>query len=129
MNLPPSTDQTPDHRHPPHRRRLATALKALLPAVALTLALSACYDVGASWTVWDDLAQCEASGDWSANTGNGYYGGLQFADSTWRANGGEEFAPRADLATREQQIVVGERLRSHSGWSPWPGCASKLGLH
>lgn len=79
---------------------------------------------------WDMLAQCEASGNWATNTGNGYHGGLQFHPGTWRAYGGEEFAPYAYLASREQQIVVAERiLASHGGtFRAWPGCRRKLGL-
>jgi hypothetical protein len=67
---------------------------------------------------WDAVAQCESSGNWSINTGNGYYGGLQFNQSTWEAHGGLEFASRADLATREQQIAVAERLT----YDGWPNC-------
>ena len=129
MNDSTITDQTSEHAHPPHRRRLAAALKVLLPIAALTLALSGCYSAASTeWTVWDDLAQCEAGGDWAANTGNGYYGGLQFSASTWEANGGGEFAPTADLATREQQIIVGERLLAAAGWGQWPSCSRELGL-
>jgi hypothetical protein len=79
-------------------------------------------------TVWDALAQCESGGNWATNTGNGYYGGLQFSSGTWLAYGGGEFAERADLATREQQIVVAERLHAARGFSPWPACSAKLGL-
>src|SRR5687768_13075981 len=57
---------------------------------------------------WDRLAECESSGNWSINTGNGYYGGLQFSQATWEAAGGLKFAPRADLATRVEQIVIAE---------------------
>ena len=77
---------------------------------------------------WDALAQCESGGDWSANTGNGYYGGLQFSDATWRANGGEQYAPTADQATREQQIAVAEKVLASQGWGAWPECSSRLGL-
>jgi hypothetical protein len=79
-------------------------------------------------SVWDSLAQCEASGNWSTNTGNGYSGGLQFAHSSWRGFGGGEFAPMAYQATREQQIVVAERILASQGWGAWPACARKLGL-
>jgi len=78
--------------------------------------------------VWDALAQCESGGNWASNTGNGYYGGLQFSQSTWDSNGGGQFAPRADLASREQQIVIGERVRASQGWSAWPVCSRELGL-
>lgn len=79
-------------------------------------------------TVWDQLAKCESGGNWAINTGNGYYGGLQFNAGTWLSNGGAEFAPRADLASREQQIIVAERMRAGRGFSPWPGCSTRLGL-
>ncbi|GHE12535.1 resuscitation-promoting factor [Klenkia taihuensis] len=75
---------------------------------------------------WDALARCEAGGNWSINTGNGYYGGLQYNISTWNAYGGGEFASRPDLATREQQIAVGERTYAARGASPWPSCGSRL---
>lgn len=67
---------------------------------------------------WDSIAACESGGNWSINTGNGYYGGLQFLQSTWVAAGGLEYAPRADLASREQQIAVAERIPRSS----WPNC-------
>jgi hypothetical protein len=79
-------------------------------------------------TVWDQLAQCESGGNWAINTGNGYYGGLQFNLGTWEAYGGLEFAERPDLATREQQIIVAERLHAARGFQPWPACRIKLGL-
>ncbi|CAI37685.1 resuscitation-promoting factor RpfB [Corynebacterium jeikeium] len=82
----------------------------------------------ANGSVWDQLAQCEAGGDWSINTGNGFSGGLQFTPSTWAAFGGTEYAPAAHMATREQQIAVAERVRAGQGWGAWPACTSKLGL-
>ena len=78
--------------------------------------------------VWDDLAYCETGGRWDTNTGNGYYGGLQFAATSWTGFGGEEFAPMAHLATREQQIIVAERILARMGFGAWPGCSRKLGL-
>jgi uncharacterized protein YabE (DUF348 family) len=79
----------------------------------------------ASGGVWDQMAQCEAGGNWGANTGNGFYGGLQFTPGTWQANGG---TGRADQASREEQIAVGQRVQQSQGWGAWPSCASKLGL-
>ena len=76
-------------------------------------------------TVWDRLAQCESGGNWSINTGNGYYGGLQFLASTWRANGGSGMPHQA---SRAEQIRVAENLRSQAGFAPWPQCARRLGL-
>jgi hypothetical protein len=78
--------------------------------------------------VWDAIAACESGGDWSINTGNGYYGGLQFSSSTWQAHGGGEFASRADLASRDEQITVAERVRAAGGFGAWPSCAGGLGL-
>ncbi|WP_063062373.1 transglycosylase family protein [Nocardia sienata] len=77
---------------------------------------------------WDRLAQCEAGGNWAINTGNGYHGGLQFSQSTWQANGGGEYASTANQASREEQIVVAERVLASQGWGAWPSCSSSLGL-
>jgi transglycosylase-like protein len=79
--------------------------------------------------VWDRLARCESSGNWAIDTGNGYFGGLQFDAATWRAYGGTEFAPAAHRATREQQIAVASRVRDdRGGYGSWSGCAIKLSL-
>ncbi|MGO1167585.1 MAG: ubiquitin-like domain-containing protein [Janibacter sp.] len=75
-----------------------------------------------SAAMWDRIAQCESTGNWSINSGNGYYGGLQFDIQTWQGAGGGDFAPRADQATREEQITVANRVRADRGLSPW-GCA------
>jgi hypothetical protein len=76
---------------------------------------------------WDALALCESSGNWQANTGNGYYGGLQFLGSTWTSFDTNHYAPRADLATRWQQIAVAERVLHRQGLLAWPACTLKLG--
>jgi len=75
---------------------------------------------------WDALAGCEAGGNWSINTGNGFYGGLQFDYGTWLSNGGGQYAERADLATRAQQIAIGTILYNARGTSPWPVCGYLL---
>ena len=72
--------------------------------------------------MWDRIAQCESGGNWSINTGNGYYGGLQFNISSWLANGGDDFASRPDLASRAEQITVANRYYAKAGLGPW-GCA------
>jgi murein DD-endopeptidase MepM/ murein hydrolase activator NlpD len=77
---------------------------------------------------WDRVAGCESNGRWSTNTGNGFFGGLQFEPGTWRAFGGEEFAPSAQAASREQQIAVAQRVLRAQGWLAWPACSAKLGL-
>lgn len=79
--------------------------------------------------VWDRLAQCESTGRWNANTGNGYFGGVQFDLATWRGSGGLVFAPRPDLASRAEQIAVAEQLRARRGFAPWPVCSRRLGLY
>ncbi len=83
----------------------------------------------ATQETWESLAQCESNGNWHINTGNGYYGGLQFAQGTWEAFGGTEYAPRADLASKAQQIAVAERVLEAQGWDAWPACAAELGLY
>lgn len=75
---------------------------------------------------WDQVARCESGGNWSINTGNGYLGGVQFTQSTWAAHGGGEFAPSAQLASREQQIAVGERVLATQGRGAWPVCGRGL---
>lgn len=81
--------------------------------------------VVASGSVWDRLAQCESGGNWAINTGNGYYGGLQFSLSSWQAVGGSGLPSDA---SREEQIMRGEQLRAMQGWGAWPACSAKLGL-
>jgi hypothetical protein len=76
-------------------------------------------------SVWDALAKCEAGGNWAINTGNGYYGGLQFSASSWRAVGGTGLPHQH---SRETQIAMGERLKARQGWGAWPSCTRKLGL-
>ncbi|ALG83919.1 resuscitation-promoting factor [Gordonia phthalatica] len=78
--------------------------------------------------VWDALAQCESTGNWAINSGNGFYGGIQFDQNTWDRWGGQEYAPRPDLATREEQIAIAEKTQAAQGWGAWPSCSSKLGL-
>ncbi|MFI6036427.1 transglycosylase family protein [Streptomyces sp. NPDC051315] len=77
--------------------------------------------------VWDRIAQCESGGNWHINTGNGYYGGLQFSASTWRAYGGTAYAPTADRATRAQQIAVATKVQRGQGWGAWPTCSARAG--
>lgn len=80
-------------------------------------------------SIWDAIAGCEAGGNWAINTGNGYYGGVQFDQSTWERNGGLRFAPRADLASRDEQITVAEVTRERQGWGAWPVCSGRAGAH
>lgn len=77
--------------------------------------------------IWDALSRCEAGGNWAINTGNGFYGGVQFDQSTWERNGGLRYAQRADLATREEQIAIADVTRARQGWGAWPVCSGKVG--
>ena len=79
--------------------------------------------------VWDRVALCEASGNWSINTGNGFHGGLQFTPSTWAGFGGAEYATRADLATKDEQIAIARRVLEIQGPGAWPVCSVKAGLN
>lgn len=76
---------------------------------------------------WDSLSRCEAGGNWADNTGNGFYGGVQFDQNTWERQGGLRYAPRADLATREEQIAIAEVTRARQGWGAWPVCSGRIG--
>lgn len=82
----------------------------------------------ADGSVWDTIAQCESTGNWAINTGNGFSGGLQFTDSTWQAFGGGEYASQAWQASREQQIAVAQKVQAAQGWGAWPACTAKLGI-
>ncbi|WP_293058907.1 resuscitation-promoting factor [Mycobacterium sp.] len=79
----------------------------------------------ANGSLWDAIARCESGGNWAINTGNGYYGGVQFDQRTWENNGGLRYAPRADLATREEQIAIAEAIRAARGLGPWPVCGGR----
>jgi len=107
-----------------HKRNLGIATAPFVAAIPMATASSAAAATGP----WDRLAGCESGGNWSINTGNGYYGGLQFADGTWDGWGGEKYAGRADLATRAEQIVVAAKLVENSGWGSWPACSDRLAL-
>lgn len=82
----------------------------------------------ADTTVWDKVAQCESTGNWSINTGNGYYGGLQFYQPTWKAFGGQEFASYAHQATKAEQIAIAQRVLDRQGPGAWPVCGKRAGL-
>jgi hypothetical protein len=75
---------------------------------------------------WDQVAHCESGGNWGINTGNGYHGGVQFSAGTWASHGGGQYAPSAELATREQQIAVAERVLATQGRGAWPVCGGPL---
>ena len=109
-------------------RAFILAFVTLLATGAVTLLGPTSSAQAASVRVWDRLAQCESGGRWHINTGNGYYGGLQFSGSTWRAYGGGKFARFAHGATKAEQIRVAERVQNRQGWGAWPACSSRIGL-
>ncbi|MGW3176018.1 LysM peptidoglycan-binding domain-containing protein [Streptomyces sp. NPDC001153] len=109
------------------RTTAALAGAALLAPLGLLAATgnAAAADNG----VWDRIAQCESGGNWHINTGNGYYGGLQFSAGTWRAYGGTAYAPTADQASREAQIAVAGKVQQAQGWGAWPVCSARAGAY
>ncbi|MFP5019519.1 LysM peptidoglycan-binding domain-containing protein [Pseudonocardia phyllosphaerae] len=92
------------------------------PFLAIVPAANAASD-----STWDKLAQCESTGNWSANTGNGFSGGLQFTKQTWKGFGGGQYASEAHQASRSQQIAVAEKVLAEQGWGAWPVCSKKTG--
>ncbi|MEU3348223.1 transglycosylase family protein [Streptomyces sp. NPDC006700] len=109
------------------RTTAALAGAALLAPIGLLAATGNAH--AADGGVWDRIARCESGGNWHINTGNGYYGGLQFAAGTWRAYGGTAYAPTADQASREQQIAVATRVQQAQGWGAWPVCSARAGAY
>lgn len=107
--------------------RASLALTAGGAGIALPL-IGAGAAHAASVDTWNKVAACESTNNWRINTGNGYYGGLQFSQSTWRAFGGTVYAPRADLATKDQQIAVAEKVLKGQGPQAWPACGKQAGL-
>lgn len=107
---------------------VGTKVAAAPAASSAAPAASAATPAVSNGSTWDAIAQCESGGNWAINTGNGYYGGLQFAASTWTAYGGGAYAPTANLASREQQIAIAEKVLAAQGWGAWPSCSAKLGL-
>ncbi|MFB8169820.1 transglycosylase family protein [Kitasatospora purpeofusca] len=110
--------------------RTRRAIAALgVAGIGLTVpCLTAGTASAASVATWDKVAQCESTGNWSINTGNGFYGGLQFTNSTWAEFGGTSFAARADLATKDQQIAIAEKVLAVQGPGAWPVCSVQAGL-
>ncbi|MGW7051773.1 transglycosylase family protein [Streptomyces sp. NPDC054887] len=115
------------HRRPRQAPALVVAAGVTGSAIAIPL-LGATGASAADATTWDRVADCESGGMWSADLGNGYYGGLQFSPETWQKFGGTAYAPRADLASRSQQIQVAEKVLAEQGPEAWPSCALISGL-
>jgi hypothetical protein len=109
----------------PIRRRLAGVAVAGFATIGGGIATSSSAQAG---TVWDSVAKCESGGNWSINTGNGFYGGLQFTSSTWKGFGGGRYASRADLATKSQQITIAKKVLKVQGPGAWPHCSRVAGL-
>ncbi|MFB7353148.1 transglycosylase family protein [Streptomyces gardneri] len=115
-------------RHQPSRiNRASLTVTAGGAGMALPL-IGAGAVQAASLDVWEKVAACESSSSWHINTGNGYFGGLQFSQSTWESYGGTHYAPRADLASKDQQIVIAERVLKGQGPGAWPSCGPRAGL-
>ncbi|MBB0230364.1 transglycosylase family protein, partial [Streptomyces calidiresistens] len=118
-------------RHRRHRPSPAVRASLTVTASGAGLALPLVSATGAQAAppeVWEKVADCESDGTWDINTGNGYYGGLQFKQSTWEEFGGTAHAPRADLADRDQQIAVAEKVLEGQGPGAWPVCSTRAGL-
>ncbi len=114
------------HRKRKQHKAIAAVGTAGMAGVA---ALSAAAPTDAATvSTWDKVAACESSGDWHINTGNGFYGGLQFTSSTWSAYGGGKYASRADLAAKNEQITIAEKVLASQGPGAWPVCSVKAGL-
>ncbi|MFB7591604.1 transglycosylase family protein [Streptomyces sp. NPDC056169] len=115
-------------RHQPSRiNRASLTVTAGSAGMALPL-IGAGAVQAASLDVWEKVASCESSSNWRINTGNGYFGGLQFSQSTWESYGGTHYAPRADLASKDQQIAIAERVLKGQGPGAWPACGPSAGL-
>lgn len=110
-----------------HKAVAAIGITGVASATVLS-AVSSGTAEAASVSTWDKVAACESSNNWDINTGNGYYGGLQFTQSTWQAYGGLAYAPRADLATKTEQITIAEKVLSSQGPGAWPVCSVRAGL-
>lgn len=119
--------QRRSHRRSAPTSRVSPLYAALtVGSVGLVLPfLGAEVATAAPSDTWDKVAECESGGDWDINTGNGYYGGLQFSQHTWEAFGGAKYAARADLATRAEQIAVAEAVLRHQGPGAWPVCSAR----
>ncbi|MEU2286023.1 transglycosylase family protein [Streptomyces sp. NPDC013178] len=113
------------HRRPSKATRAIAVAGVTTAAVAAPL-MAAGSASAATASEWDAVAQCESGGNWSINTGNGYYGGLQFSASTWAAYGGTQYASTADKASKAQQIAVAEKVLASQGKGAWPVCGKGL---
>ncbi|MEU5402525.1 transglycosylase family protein [Streptomyces sp. NPDC005963] len=122
-----SSRSTPVSPRTPRRLAtlVATAVVAPLALLSATTGQASAADSG----VWDRIARCESGGNWQINTGNGYYGGLQFSPATWRGFGGAAYAPTADRASKAQQIAIATKVQRVQGWGAWPTCSARAGAY
>ncbi|MFF4727970.1 transglycosylase family protein [Streptomyces mirabilis] len=115
------------------RKVRTTRTTAVLTGAALLAPLGLLAATGnaaaADSGVWDRIAKCESGGNWHINTGNGYYGGLQFSAGTWRAYGGTAYASTADKASKAAQIAVATKVQNAQGWGAWPTCSARAGAY
>ncbi|MCT7357276.1 transglycosylase family protein [Streptomyces sp. 15-116A] len=118
---------THDTRDNARKTRTTAVLAGAALLAPLGLLATGGTAAAADGGVWDRIAQCESGGNWHINTGNGYYGGLQFSGATWRAYGGTAYAPTADRATKSQQIAVATKVQRAQGWGAWPTCSARAG--
>lgn len=117
------------HRKPKGKHRAAVGAAVGVSTAAVALSVGSGSPASAATTsTWDKVAKCESGRNWAINTGNGFYGGLQFTRSTWAAYGGLRYAPSANLASRAQQITVAERVLASQGPGAWPVCGPRAGL-
>ncbi|GGR25174.1 transglycosylase family protein [Streptomyces netropsis] len=115
------------HRRPRQVPAIVVAAGVTGASIAMPL-LAATGANAAEAQTWDKVAKCESGGVWSSNSGNGFFGGLQMTPEMWQQNGGTDYAPRPDLASRSQQIAVAERILANRGPDAWPSCAVSSGL-
>lgn len=128
----PKADEKLTARAVPVNQQLATptkteSAKAAAPQQRSAKRTTVAAAAVSNGSTWDRIAACESGGNWHINTGNGYYGGLQFSTSTWLGYGGGAYTPHADLATREQQIAIATKVQASQGWGAWPVCSYKAG--
>lgn len=121
------------HRRISHRKPSPTAHRTAVGAAVFSTAAGPVLGVAgtahaAGIGTWQQVAQCESSGNWQTDTGNGYYGGLQFAESTWLGYGGGQYAEYANQATEAQQIAIAEKVLAAQGPGAWPVCGPRAGL-
>ncbi|MER6540631.1 transglycosylase family protein [Streptomyces sp900105755] len=122
-----TTRETAANKNGSRKARTTAALAGAALLAPLGLLAATGNAAAADNGVWDRIAQCESGGNWHINTGNGYYGGLQFSASTWRAYGGTAYAATADQASRGAQIAVAAKVQHAQGWGAWPVCSGRAG--